>query len=121
MTKMHKVFMTPYPKKNTAIQGVPLPSLPPTKNPQNMIVTKIARLPLVTDWWCPECNETALPQALSACTHYGHVVSINHFERIWFEKICSREYDQVFLFAGWVITLSRTTSGQRDITQASNR
>ena len=53
--------------------------------------------PLVADWWCPECNPTAPPQALSACTHYGHVVCINHLERIWFEKICSREYDQVFL------------------------
>ena len=52
--------------------------------------------PLVTDWWCPECNPTAPPQALSACTHYGHVVCINHLERIWFEKICCREYDQVF-------------------------
>ena len=45
MTKMHMVFMTPYHKKNTAIHGVPLLSLLPTKHPQNMMVTKIARLP----------------------------------------------------------------------------
>ena len=45
MTKMHMVFMTPYQKKNTAIQGVPLLSLLPTKQPQNMMVTKISRLP----------------------------------------------------------------------------
>ena len=50
--------------------------------------------PLVADWWCPECNPTAPPHALSACTHYGHVVCMNHLERIWFEKICSREYDK---------------------------
>ena len=45
MTKMHMVFMTPYHKKNKEIQGVPLLSLLPTKHPQNMMVTKIARLP----------------------------------------------------------------------------
>ena len=53
--------------------------------------------PLVIDWCCPECNPTAPPQALSACTHYGHVVCINQLERIWFQKICSREFGKVFL------------------------
>ena len=45
MTKMHMVFMRPYPKKNTAMQGAPLLSLVQTKHPQNMMVTKIADVP----------------------------------------------------------------------------
>ena len=61
--------------------------------------------PPVTDWWCPECTPTAPAQALSLCTHYGHVECKNQLERIWFEKICYSEYDQVFRFAS-----SQTTS-----------
>ena len=63
-------------------QRVLVSSLKHSRHGQPVLEQKSVRFsePLVADWWCPECNQTAPPQALSACTHYGHVVCINQIE-----------------------------------------